>query len=259
MKKFVLLLSVVSFVLTLISCGEDKQRAAIRQSVEAWNSTCPYNIDQYSTMTAIELNNDTIVYTVVSSEEIVNVSYMSKNDTTIRKLIKINLFRQENKRERNQLVKIADCGLWIKWIYLGQKTNERYAMLLSPEEISSGLDSPMSQKEMNDVMLQMMLEMEKNQGSSEIGKGMVLKESRLNDNAVVYLIEVDEQYYDIGMFKGVAPETKKEISHFLSSQKSLISAMINTNRELIYKYVGNRSGKSFPLVFSVSDLEKIIE
>ena len=92
----------------------------------------------------------------------------------------------------------------------------------------------------------------------EIDTGVVMKDARLETNAVVYIYDLDENYYDIESFGAAESIMKNDIGIAIKSMKSMINAMIKTNRELIYKYIGNQSGRSYSIVFSVPELENIL-
>ena len=82
-----------------------------------------------------------------------------------------------------------------------------------------------------------------------------------DEDAYYYLTsdyDLDENNYDIGLMRSNKSEIKKEIGTDIISYKHLLRALIKTNRKLIYKYVGNRSGKFFPITFEKNELEDII-
>ena len=242
----------------LTSCFEDNIRSSIKQSVEQMNKECPVASDAYSSITSVELDNDTVVYKVLTSEEVWGVDLLKNSEEITKKLIKLGLFQEESHSDREDLMKMASHGYWIKWIYLGQKSKKRYSLLLSPEELQKGLDKPMRQEEMSEALLQLMIQREASMVPIELETGFVMKEIRLEEDALIYLYDLDENNYDIGLMRSNKSEIKKEIGTDIISYKHLLRALIKTNRKLIYKYVGNRSGKFFPITFEKNELEDII-
>ncbi|MBQ7422183.1 MAG: hypothetical protein IJV27_08590 [Prevotella sp.] len=236
MKKKLCLLSIAIVAFALASCDGDNDKAIIQGMVKGFNESCPIATDAYSTITAIELDHDTLVYKAVTTEEVWSIENLKKNAAYTKKLIKLNLARQGNKsNEKAAMQKIADCGYWIKWIYLGQKSNDRYTLLISLEEMQEGLSKTGSQKAYSDEMLQLIVEQENVQGGTEIDTGMMLKQAVLEDKAVVYTIEMDEQYYDVSLLKEAETEMKDNMAIYLASQKPMMQALVQTNRELIYR------------------------
>lgn len=257
MKKNVFVLCVVVLVV-LTGCFEGKIRSSIKQSVEEINKECPIAVDAYSSITSVELDGDTVIYKVVTTEEIYDIDYYRERTEIQKKIIKLKLFQQEDRGDREGISLIAKHGYWIKYVYVGQKSKERYSLLFSPDEIKAGMEKPMTQREVNDEMLQLSVQSEASSLPMEVDAGLVMTDAKLQDDAVIYLCEVDEDMYDVDLLRMAESEMKEEVGRNLASEEPLIKAMIKTDRKLIYRYVGNKSGSTFSLVFSVAELGKII-
>lgn len=108
-----------------------------------------------------------------------------------------------------------------------------------------------------DSQLKQALEETNKEYPAEIEAGMVMEKVFDDGNNIVYKCIVDENLYDVAVIEARASEIKPEIKGYLTSQpatKALIDVLKKTNKGVVYRYIGEQSGKQADIVISVDEL-----
>lgn len=95
----------------------------------------------------------------------------------------------------------------------------------------------------------------------DLGDGITMKDILLENGDVVYICEMDEEYYDIEGCNDplIQASWKASIMEFIyNNEDANIDEFINIVKEseadIIYRYVGNVSGDGFDIIINNSEL-----
>ena len=221
------------------------------------NERCPIVLSQFHSITSVELDEDTIVYKVLTTEELTSMEVLKKKTDMQRKYVLMTMTQQDSYQQK-ELLSIANDKLWLKTCFIGQKSEESVSLLYSPEEIKNAINNPKSKTEVSEMMIKMSVEEAKTVLPMEIEKGITWTETESTPSSLIHIYKVDENYYDISAIKTNEKSIKDSMLPALVADKAMLKALVETKRELHYKYVGNKSGRSAIMKYSVEELKDLI-
>lgn len=91
----------------------------------------------------------------------------------------------------------------------------------------------------------------------EIGEGMTITGVKVHEEYVLYSVEVDENLFSMEERDVNTNKAKKEILKFIKSDsnaKSLLKILKKNNVGIMYRYIGNNSGKSYTVKLEPGEL-----
>jgi hypothetical protein len=88
---------------------------------------------------------------------------------------------------------------------------------------------------------------------------MIMKDVNLDKTRLLYLVECDEDIYDIKTFAEISAELKEELRQNLSDPmfKHMCKALAKSGRSITYRYRGNVSHRYVDITFTSEELEQI--
>ena len=95
---------------------------------------------------------------------------------------------------------------------------------------------------------------------NDLGDGLVLNKTLLESDNIVYLLEMDEDLYDMDYVVSIKEQIKHDNVELLREQvkDSNVRQFLNVIRfsrsNIIYRYIGSRSGKKVDIVITPEDL-----
>lgn len=97
-----------------------------------------------------------------------------------------------------------------------------------------------------------------------MGNGLVMTDCQLLPNEVLYICEMDENYYGLEDSREIRQFLKEAISEgFIEEQdedvKEMLRLCIETDRGVGYKYVGDQTGNTIIVRLTVQDLKDLIK
>ena len=97
-----------------------------------------------------------------------------------------------------------------------------------------------------------------------MGNGLVMTDCQLLPNEVLYICEMDENYYSLEDSREIRQFLKEAISEgFIEEQdedvKEMLRLCIETDRGVGYKYVGDQTGNTIIVRLTVQDLKDLIK
>ena len=97
-----------------------------------------------------------------------------------------------------------------------------------------------------------------------MGDGLVMTDCQLLPNEVLYICEMDENYYGLEDSREIRQFLKEAISEgFIEEQdedvKEMLRLCIETDRGVGYKYVGDQTGNTIIVRLTVQDLKDLIK
>jgi hypothetical protein len=109
--------------------------------------------------------------------------------------------------------------------------------------------------------LKIAVEVEAAQCPMDYGDGLTMKDAVLENGNVVYVYEMDEDYYDIEGCKD--PLTIREMKETIMDEilhsndndlKEFIKIVKDSEADIIYRYIGDTTGKKIDFVIKNSEL-----
>jgi hypothetical protein len=129
------------------------------------------------------------------------------------------------------------------------------------EEIAHALEQELSKTEAANLALKDDLFMSKQALPMQVQEGLTIVDYILDDNQLVYVIDVDEDAFPIsaGFDKNVAKEGVMEgLSAQPAGMTSTMDNLVKTARGLTYRYVGNKTKTQIDIEITTLELRSIL-
>lgn len=251
-----LLLACLSLVL-LTGCS---QKTKLKLAIEVANKQCPISVGAGGEITSIDFNGTDVVYSLVMSEEYVNLEALEKNPEVMKSAISA-MFNNPTGGVKEMLELVVGCQSGIKVIYKGKNTGKEASCYLDTEDLKKFLNPGMSREESDRRKLEELVRVTNVSCPMTIDESTTLDRLTIEADNVVYNYTVDEKEVSMDDLKASAAQLKQNIKASLNvsdpSLKAFLEACMKDNKGLVYRYKGNTSGKLMDCVFEVPEIKAL--
>lgn len=256
MKKMMTMAALMGcMVMLLAGClAEDKLKLA----VEAANKQCPFSMGTTGYVESIEYEDGVVTYTLALNEQVSNIKAMSENPDVVKRTVMTNFIHPEGELKTMHDL-ILDANASVRYVYKGNSSGDSFEMTFTADELKAAEDN--SSLNVEDK-LNAEIEATNMQLPMQVDEATVLENLAVEDNSVVYLYQVDESVVSIDDMKSNADATKGNLKNMLENGglpvQTFLKKVLDTGRNLRYRYTGNESGATTEIVFTTDDLQKIL-
>lgn len=258
MKKLLVFLSLTILLIGLGSC-ENENVKKLKRDIADFNTQCPINMGMVGELVCMKYNEETKeveVYCLVN-DEIVDLDLLKKNEDMALKSMKLTFSSAQYKPVMQEIAN-ADAGLTV--IYESKKSGKSFSLNFTPQMVKEILENPMTEWDIKALSFENMVAMENASCPNPIEKGMMMIEVYNDVDNVVFVVELDEDIYDVDEVQTIKKEMKQTFAEnfndpVVNRDLRLIKSM---GRGLKYKFVGDRSKKSFEIVYPYSELAELL-
>lgn len=250
-------------VLALSSACLDAQgnKNRLRQEIARANEDFPSETPGVGRIDSVGLVDDdnVVAYylTVHEGSAMLSLDVMKANaDIVKRKMINSAL---AGNRKTLELFKRYQVGL--RYIFSEENTEKKVIVDIPLEEIAHALEQELSKTEAANLALKDDLFMSKQALPMQVQEGLTIVDYILDDNQLVYVIDVDEDAFPIsaGFDKNVAKEGVMEgLSAQPAGMTSTMDNLVKTARGLTYRYVGNKTKTQIDIEITTLELRSIL-
>lgn len=255
MKKLIFLFSILAITIGMSSCqsvAEQKLKKAIEQA----NKSCPLDMGMVGQITSMKYDSDTkyVINTVLTDEDVVDLVYLNENKNEAVSAMKLALDQNEDTRKMLKLMTEAGAGM--TYIYEGNLSGTICEVSLSPEEIKDLYENPVSEDVKYKMIIKTAVENEGSRCPYTIDEGLEMVSVEDDGENVIYTCSADEELFDMDLMESMKGDLKGSIAETLNdlSAQDFIKALRQENHGIIYRYVGNKTGKQVDIVFDNDDL-----
>lgn len=252
-KSFVFTL-LLSVLVCLSSCnqGKSKEREELEKGIAMANEECPIKVDGIGIMESMVLSGNTLTYNFSLDEEM----SPTDNEAAMHKRMLNNALANE----RKSLLMFEKYGISLRYVFTSP-SGKQAVVNISDKEIVDALNSNVSPSDAADDILQSELSSTKSQLPIDMGNGMTITDIILDDEVLIYVCTIDEttNRFSTDNFDRVQAKLaiKQDLGTPDASKQALLKNLINTKRELIYRYIGSKSGEKLDIVINLNDLREI--
>lgn len=261
MKKFItpIFMMMSILVMTLTSC-EDQSVKELKTVINKVQSECPMNMGMLGDVLDVKYLDDShevkIYYNI--NEEFIDIDAFNKNQELVQNNLKL-AFATGDSRKLSEMIVKANAGL--KVVYKNASSGRTCEVACSSEELKEMLARPLSETEIYEMIITNQVSMENARCPYAVEEGLMMQKVVDENGFIVYYADIDEDLYDISQLKHpeVMREMRSSVEEYFSEPmlERFITLLTSVNKGVIYRYVGNKSGETIDIVFTVDDLKTV--
>lgn len=255
----VMLFACVSLIM-LTGCSDKKSQ--LKLGIQMANKQCPISVGAAGEISSITFDGKDVIYTMLMNDEYANLEALEKNPDSMKSAVSA-MFRNPQGDIKKMLDLIVETNSGVKFIYKGKTSGKEVECYLNTEDLKKLLDSKMSVNESNQKKLEELVNVTNVSCPMTIDEATVLEKLAIEGDNVVYIYKIDEEAVDMAALKSNKEEMKQNIKSSLNtsdpSLKNFLSACLNDNKNLVYRYTGDTSGDSMECVFEVSEIKELLK
>ena len=256
MKKLFTLMAAAAVLSVAMTACQTKGRLA--EIAEQANKQCPISMGMSGNIVSVEFDGEDIVYNAVLNDEIVDIDLMEANKEMAKRGA-LQIFANPSKDIKVMVDELKSAQAGMKIVYKSAAKNKTFTLKLSLEEITNALSNPEAQVDPEEY-LKNQIEMTAQSYPEELGDGMTLTALVEEGNNLVYICELDENVItvaDIEESRSAAEESLRQTLAEIANDpaaKMFVRSCIETGRNICYRYVESKSGKSTEFVIDPREL-----
>jgi hypothetical protein len=238
---------------------ENANIARLKNEVNDFDRQCPYNMGMMGDILSVKYNEHfkEVQFYFSLNEKMVNIDMLKNNEQMIRQSVKLSFSRNESQ----EMVKmIINAGASLMITFKGSESGKSLIITLSESDLQDMLDNPLSESETNELLLENQLAMENSSCPYSIEKGIEMVGAHDDGLNVVYECRLDEDIYDIDVFKYAKEDIKNSMKEMFDDPVIIteVKLMKSIGRGLVYRYTGDKSSESVDITFSVEELKILV-
>lgn len=260
MKKIIAFIFVALsiFVVSLTTSCEYQSVKKLKVVVEKVQSECPISMGMMGDVLDVKYlpqSHEVQIYYNIN-KAVIDVDVLSQNKELLQNNVKLGFSKGE---PRKLIEMIADANAGLKLVYKNASTSNKCEVSCSPEDLKEMIANPLSDAEINEMIIKNQLAIENSRCPYPVEVGVVMKKVVNEEGSIIYYAELDEEMYDIRAFKDpeVMTQMRASIEELFSDPMSVahIKILNSLNKGVIYRYVGSNSGQKVDIAFTPNDLK----
>lgn len=254
MKRLLILFSVIVAMVGFTSCVNENV-AKLKREVEAADKQCPVNMGMMGDILSLKYDEKAKEVQMYFSlhEDIASIDALKNNEDMALKSMKLSFSRDQSKEMLKQMIN-AGAGLSIT--YKSASTGKSFKVSLSLDELKEIRDNPMSEMEVNQMLLENSMAMENARCPYLVDQGMEMVKVFDDGENIVYSCRLNEELYDMSAFEYAQAEMKQNMKEILKDpmMKQQLGIIQKVGKGFVYRFYGDTSGKSVDITFSNDEL-----
>lgn len=256
MKKILFTTFLMLAVFTFYSCDLSKKK--LQSDIETTNKECPIDLGMLGEISSLEFDEETdelIMTMTISKEMNLKVSALNKMKDALKNTMLGAWAKSESGLKLMRKLAQADSKITI--VMQTEGSNESLKINVSKDEVKDVAEGKIAPISPHD-MLEMMVTSTNVQCPMQVDEATTLSSVSLEGGDFVYNYSTDENSVSIEALEQNKAAIKAEIKQTLSVQdpltKRIISICKEANAGIVFRYVGNVTGKACIVKFSSSEL-----
>ena len=261
MKKSIFKFTMQVFVgcMMMILAGCSAQENKLAKIVKEANKQCPIEMEIGFSIERIAYENGNVVFTYVLNDEIVNVGNLKKNPDLLKQSVTASL--SNPKGDVKALLDLAtEENVSLHFVFKGKQKGEIVDVSLTPDELKTAANSPSVTPE---EKLKANVEAANATFPQVVDPSITVEKMVLEGSNVVYYYKVDEDIVGIDKLKSSSDGLKSNVRSALTfggqAMAIFIEMVLDTDRGIVYRYVGNKSGEQLEILFAPDELREILK
>lgn len=256
MKKTLYLILVEIIFLAMASCnGGD---ALLKAQIESGKKHCPMSLGIAGKLTDMSYDESSheVNFVITLNKQISDVKTLQDDPSSARQAMRLSLQKGNMKKLLEMMV---DANASLEITYKNRGSRDEFKLNYSAAELKEILDNPMSEEETNRLLLSNQVNSEKRRMPYTIERGLKVIDLQDNEDALVYVCEVNEDLYDIDEMENSRDELKANMRQLLKdpAMRQQAEILSSLGKGFEYDYIGKSSGKKVAVAFTSDELAKI--
>lgn len=253
----VMLLACMALML-LTACS---QKSKLKLAIEAASKQCPMSMGTAGEVTDIDFDGKDVIYSLSMNEDYVNLDALEKNPAAMKSGVTA-MFNNPKGEIKTLLELMVASEAGVKYRYKGQTSGKEIEFYLSTEDLKDLLNKDMSQEESDRKKLEELVNVTNVSCPTRVDETTVLDNLTIESDNVVYNYTVDEKAVDMDTMEENLEAMKQSIKGALNvgdpAIKTFLQACAADNKNLVYRYKGDTSGKTVDCVLEVSEIKEML-
>lgn len=258
MKKLLLILSMFAVMVCFTSC-ENENVKRLKREIEAADKQCPVNMGMMGDMLSMKYDEKAKEVQLYFSlhDDMLSIEALKNNEQMALQSMKLSFSKGESREMLKQMIK-AGAGLSIT--YKSASTGKSFKVNLSLDDLKEIRDTPLTDEEINKMLLDNQLAMENSRCPYLVDEGMEMVKVYDDGANIVYACRIDEDMYDISALKYAQDEIKQNMKEIFKDplMKKQLGIIKSLDKGFVYHYYGDTSGESVDIVFSNDELSRYL-
>lgn len=255
-KTFIYSVMMLMVALMMGSCAESKLRIA----VAAINRELPKRLNEQMTMKSVELEDNYLTLLFTVNDDAV-IDQFNENPQVMKVIARTMLLGIKEKSEEG-LKLFTEANVGVKTVMLSESGDKQATGEFTPEEIAELL----SKEELPaDNVLVLFVETINKMLPEDLGNGVTQAEAKLQEKALVYKYEVDENVLKMSDVEKEQAQMKESIKNIIRTNprslggEQVLGLVASSDRSLAFEYVGKESGKIVKIELSSVELNSLLK
>lgn len=259
-KGITLLLGVL-LALMSVSCGSSNkpENNVVADAMTTLRQELPFRLEGLGKVRDIDYEGNTVLLLMRIQEDDaygMNVNKISRNKALAKEIVSAQIGMMSD-HMKDAMRNIAEQSFGLRVVVNGSNSNQGI-INLSSEEISAALSNT-SNKTSEDYSLEMVALTTRLMLPTRVDQVTTWTDTRMTDSSFEYVYRIDDDGIglngiDISFLKS---EKLTMLRQNMDVMGNVVGLCKSTRRNLVYKYIGNRSNKTIDIVLTPSDLETI--
>lgn len=258
MKKLLLILSMIAVMVCVTSC-ENENVKRLKHEIEVADKQCPVNMGMMGDMLSMKYDEKAKEVQLYFSlhDDMISIEALKNNEQMALQSMKLSFSKGESREMLKQMIK-AGAGLSIT--YKSASTGKNFKVKLSLDDLKEIRDTPMTDVEVNRMLLDNQLAMENSRCPYLVDEGMEMVKAYDDGENIIYACRIDEEMYDISAFKYAKDEIKQNMKEIFKDplMKKQLGIIKSLDKGFVYHYYGDISGESVDIVFNNDELNRYL-
>lgn len=256
MKKFIFFSAVLALVVGLAACANSSV-TKLREAASEFENHCPVSLGMTGAITGLTYNADAneLVIDYLINESIIDLDVVRDNEEAILASIKAGMSKGE---AAEMLQTMVDAGAAMKVTMKGNASGQVYSAFVSADEIKNLVENPMSDEDINKLMLKTNILIANAGCPQQIENGLTMTEVLFDGDNAIYVYNADENIYDISLIGENSVAIKENMRSIMADPgiKMFLGVLASLDKGLIYRYKGDPSGETADIIFTPSEVKQ---
>ena len=244
-----------------VSCAfsNKPENSIVADAITALRQELPFCMEGLGKVRDIDYEDNSVLFLMRIQEDDaygMNVNKISNNKVIAKEILSTQIGMMDDQK-KDAIRNIAEQSFGLRIVVNGSNSNQGI-IDLSPKEISEAL-SKTTNKTLEDYSLEMVVLTTKLMLPARVDQVTTWTDTRMTDSTFEYVYRIDD--YSIDMNAIEISSLKSEKITVLRQNMDIMGNVVyqckSTRRNLIYRYIGNRSNKTIDIVLTPYDLDTI--
>lgn len=247
-------------VMVCVTSCENENVKRLKREIGDLDKQCPVNLGMMGDLLSVKYDEEAkeVQWYFSINEDVVSVEALKNNEQKVIQTMKLSFNKGES---REMLQQMINTGAGLSVNYKSASTGKSFKATFSLDDLKEIRDIPMTDKEINKMLLDNMLVAENSRSPYIVEKGVEMVKAYEDGENIVFAYRIDEDMYDISLFKFAHDEIKQNMKEIFKDplMKRQFDIINSLDKGFVFRYYGDTSGESVDIYFSNYELSQYLK